>query len=168
MNSDNDNNINNTIEEYYKRYAPMVFRRCCYLLKDEELSRDAMQDIFVKLLNVRSRINIREVSNYILRMTTNHCISIINKRNKTKKENGNDMLNKIASCEDIEDKVITKDLLDRLFCRVPISSKEIAIMVYIDKMTYEEVSKELNMSISNIKKRLNKLNQVIFNIERNN
>ena len=38
------------IEEYYRRYAPMVLRRCRYLLGDEDRALDAMQDVFVRLM----------------------------------------------------------------------------------------------------------------------
>ena len=36
-----------TIETWYKRYGPLVLRRCRRLLGSDELAREAMQDVFV-------------------------------------------------------------------------------------------------------------------------
>jgi RNA polymerase sigma-70 factor (ECF subfamily) len=41
------------IEAYYRRYAPMVLRRCRRLLRDEEEAVDAMQDVFVRMMQRR-------------------------------------------------------------------------------------------------------------------
>ncbi len=38
------------IESFYRKYGPMVLRRCRSILKDEESALDAMQDVFVKIL----------------------------------------------------------------------------------------------------------------------
>ena len=38
------------VEAVYRKYGPMVMRRCRQLLKDEHKALDAMQDTFVKLL----------------------------------------------------------------------------------------------------------------------
>jgi RNA polymerase sigma-70 factor (ECF subfamily) len=38
------------VEAVYRRYGPMVLRRCRTLLRDEERARDAMKDTFVKLV----------------------------------------------------------------------------------------------------------------------
>lgn len=45
------------IEEWYKKYGPMVLRRCRFLLKNEEKALDAMQDVFVNLITNSDKIN---------------------------------------------------------------------------------------------------------------
>ncbi len=37
------------VEMFYTQYGPMVLRRCRYILKDEELPLDAMQDVFIQV-----------------------------------------------------------------------------------------------------------------------
>ncbi len=41
------------VEEYYRKYGPMVLRRCWRLLHDEEMAVDAMHDVFADLLRSR-------------------------------------------------------------------------------------------------------------------
>jgi DNA-directed RNA polymerase specialized sigma24 family protein len=38
------------VEALYRKYAPMVLRRCRSILRDEDAAQDAMQDVFVQLL----------------------------------------------------------------------------------------------------------------------
>ncbi len=44
------------VESLYKKYGPMVLRRCRSLLLDEEQALDAMQETFVKLIRYRERL----------------------------------------------------------------------------------------------------------------
>jgi RNA polymerase sigma-70 factor (ECF subfamily) len=65
------------IEEYYKKYCPMVLRRCRWLLKDEDKALDAMQDVFVLLLRNRDRLKGNYPSSLLYRIATNVCLNII-------------------------------------------------------------------------------------------
>ena len=40
------------VEAAYRRYGPMVLRRCRQMLRDEQQATDAMQDVFVQLLDI--------------------------------------------------------------------------------------------------------------------
>ena len=41
------------------KYGPMVLRRCRQLLRDEDEALDACQDVFVRLLQQRTRLDRR-------------------------------------------------------------------------------------------------------------
>ena len=158
--------LSEMIEEYYKRYAPSVYRRCKWLLRDDDIANDAMQDVFVQLLLKKNRPAINNASSYLFRMATNISLKIIQKNAKKNELNCDELLERIAFAEDIEEKTIVNDLLNKLFLKVPATTKEIAVMVYIDKMTLKEVADEVNMSVSGIKKRLNSLNRILRDLER--
>ena len=55
----------------------MVMRRCRKLLKDEELARDAMHEVFVRLLRFKDRLTDTYPSSLMYRMATNVCLDII-------------------------------------------------------------------------------------------
>ena len=44
------------VENLYTRYGPMVLRRCRAMLRQEDEAADAMQDVFVRLLGERPRL----------------------------------------------------------------------------------------------------------------
>ena len=43
-------------DSLYRTFGPMVLRRCRFLLKDEEKALDAMQDVFVRIIERKSRL----------------------------------------------------------------------------------------------------------------
>ena len=47
---------NRDFAELYQKYGPMVLRRCRAILKDEEKALDAMQDVFLRILDSKCKI----------------------------------------------------------------------------------------------------------------
>ena len=45
------------IEGLCERYGPMVLRRCRHLLRDEDEAMDVCQDVFVRVLERRDRLD---------------------------------------------------------------------------------------------------------------
>ena len=64
-------------EALYRRYSPMVLRRCRFLLRDEEQASDAMQDVFVQLLRKQEQLHGRYPSSLLYRMATNHSLNLL-------------------------------------------------------------------------------------------
>ena len=46
----------NDFDSLYRTFGPMVLRRCRFLLKDDEKALDAMQDVFVLIIDRKSRL----------------------------------------------------------------------------------------------------------------
>ena len=58
--------------------------------------------------------------------------------------------------------VCTRLLLDWLFGRHPESTRTIAVLHYVDGLTYEEVARQMRMSASGVRKRLRKLRETLM------
>ena len=43
-------------DNLYRQFGPMVLRRCRFLLKNEEKALDAMQDVFVRLIERKEKL----------------------------------------------------------------------------------------------------------------
>ena len=145
------------VEDFYKRYAPMVLRRCRFLLRNEEKALDAMQDTFVKILMYRERLDGRYPSSLLFRIATNICLNIISREKRGAECVYDEILDNIAISDDIEKKIEAEDLLDRIFLKEKSSTREIAVMHYVDNMTLEEVADEVGLSVSGVRKRLRQL-----------
>ena len=63
----------NDFDSLYRQYGPMVLRRCRFLLKNEEKALDTMQDVFLRLIERKSKISEICVS-YLYTMATNACL----------------------------------------------------------------------------------------------
>src|SRR5687767_11783773 len=66
------------IEELYRRYGAMVLRRARRILGEEEAARDAMQEVFVKVMRERESFR-GEASpvTWLYQVTTNLCLNKI-------------------------------------------------------------------------------------------
>jgi RNA polymerase sigma-70 factor (ECF subfamily) len=145
------------IELLYRRFGPMVQRRCQGLLRDRERAEDAMQDVFVRLLSYDAPLDDRALSTLLFRIATQVSLNRLRTLKRKPVDDTDELLLQIAASEDLEEKSLGSDLLRRLFGREPPSTQTMAVLHYVDGMTLEEVASELQMSVSGVRKRLRKL-----------
>jgi RNA polymerase sigma-70 factor (ECF subfamily) len=149
------------VEALSLRYGPMVLRRCRRLLRDEDEALDACQDVFVRLLVNRARLDAAFPSSLLYRIATNVCLNRIRDRARRPETPDEERLAAIASSEAPGGKSDAGLLLDWLFRRQHESSRTIAVLHYVDGLTLEEVARQTDMSVSGVRKRLRKLRQVL-------
>ena len=145
------------VEALYRRYGPMVIRRCRSMLKDEELAFDASQEVFMKIWQSRERIKNDSISSLLLRIATNTCLNKLRTIKRLREKIDEDILASIADPENIERGIIARLKLERIFSREHTSTRMMAVMHYHDGMTLEQVAKEVGLSVSGVRKRLRNL-----------
>jgi RNA polymerase sigma-70 factor (ECF subfamily) len=145
------------VEALYKKYGPMVLRRCRQLLKNEETALDAMQDTFVKVLNRKESLKMDAPSSLLYTIATNTCLNILRSRARKPESQNDEILLSIAGADDAIERIWVRDVLDTIFRKERVSTKSIAVMHYLDGMTLEEVAEESGLSVSGVRKRLRTL-----------
>ena len=147
-----------------QRYGPMVLRRCRQLLQADDEALDAAQDVFVRLIERRHRLDGRYPSSLLYTMATNVCLNLIRDRRRRPATAANDatQLEAIACAELPGGDSDARLLLDWLFTRHPVSSRTIAVLHYVDGLTLEQVAEQTGMSVSGVRKRLRKLRQTLI------
>ena len=152
-----------------RRYGSMVLRRCRRLLRDEDEARDACQDVFVRLIEQRHRLDGRYPSSLLYTMATNVCLNRIRARARAPGaameagDEADQRLAAIACAEPAGAASEARMLLDWLFGRHPPSSRTIAVLHYVDGLTLEQVAAETGLSVSGVRKRLRKLRDTLTN-----
>jgi RNA polymerase sigma-70 factor (ECF subfamily) len=146
------------VEALCHRYGAMVLRRCRRLLRNDEEALDACQDVFVRLLEHRGRLRDQYPSSLLYRMATNVCLNRIRDAARRPATRDEEVLAMIASAEP-DGALDARLLLDRLFGREPVSTRTMAVLHYVDGLTYEEVARETNLSVSGVRKRLRRLRE---------
>jgi len=154
------------VEALSHRYGAMVLRRCRRLLRDENEALDACQDVFVRLLVNRTRLDGAYPSSLLFRIATNVCLNRIRDRRRKPETPDEELLASIASAESPGGLSEARMLLDRLFGRQPESSRTIAVLHYVDGLTLEEVARQTGMSVSGVRKRLRRLRDVLTEMRR--
>jgi len=149
------------VEALYRRYGPMVLRRCRSLLRDEEDALDVMQDVFVNVARNAERLRGEFPSSLLYRIATNLSLNRIRDRRHEPARPGDDTLNTIAAHPDHDAPL----LLDRLFGRHPESTRTMAVLHFVDGMTLEEVAGECGLSVSGVRKRLRALRASLRTME---
>jgi RNA polymerase sigma-70 factor (ECF subfamily) len=145
----------------------MVLRRCRHLLRDEDEAMDACQDVFVRLLERRDRLDARYPSSLLYRIATNLCLNRIRDRRRRATTNvEEDRLERIASSEEPGRGSEARILLDRLFGRQPESSRTIAVLHHLDGLTLEQVAEVVGLSVSGVRRRLRVLRSDLVEMEK--
>ncbi len=145
------------VEDFYRKYGPMVLRRCRRLLRDEEKAMDAMQDTFVKILRNKKSLNSSAPSSLLYTTATNVCLNIIRAEKRKPVSNDDKLLQKLAGSDDPEKRALTIHFLDNLFSDEKESTRTIAVLHYLDKLTLEETASTVGLSVSGVRKRLRNL-----------
>ena len=154
------------VEALSRQYGAMVLRRCRRLLRDEDEALDASQDVFVRLLGHRDRLEVRYPSSLLYRIATNICLNRIRDRARRPVDADEARLSAIACAEAPGAGSEARLLLDRLFGRHPESSRTMAVLHYVDGLTLEEVAEHTQLSVSGVRKRLRKLRQTLTEMDR--
>jgi RNA polymerase sigma-70 factor (ECF subfamily) len=142
------------IEEYYLRYGPMVLRRCRQLLRDEEKAKDAAQEVFARLLINRKQLKNQYPSSLLFRISTNTCLTMIRDQRNSRLLDGKNALESIAAYDESEKKMVMQDLVNKIFQKEKSSTREMAVMHFVDGMTLQEVAAEIGLSISGVRRRI--------------
>jgi RNA polymerase sigma-70 factor (ECF subfamily) len=149
------------LENLYRRYGPLVLRRCRQLLRDSAEAEDALQEVFMQILRRPGLIQAEFPSSLLYKIATNTCLNRLrdaSRHNAGRAENReNEVLLNIASDEDVEARSAAGRLLDRIFNRHPESTRVMAVLHFVDGLTLEEVAKETSLSVSGVRKRLRAL-----------
>ncbi len=141
------------MENLYKSYGPMVYRRCLAIVKEEDVAKDLTQDVFVKILEGDLA---NSVSSSYLYTTATH-LSLNHLRNHKKFNRDEDVVSQLLDLDDVEAKVVNKNWLASLFKRQKADSKTIAYLHWVDGFTLDEVAESVGMSVSGVRKRLREI-----------
>jgi RNA polymerase sigma-70 factor, ECF subfamily len=148
-------------ESLYRTYGPMVLRRCRRFLRNEGKAVDAMHDVFVELL--RRRVTLRSGSpvGLLVKTATHVCLNRLRSERRHPEDREEALLFAIAAEDDgsAEGRALASRLLDRLFDNTPASTRLIAVLHYVDRLTLDEVAAQVGLSTSGVRRRLRTLQQ---------
>ena len=140
------------LAELYEKHAAAVYGRCRYLLRDDAEARDALQDVFVKLL--QSLPELRAAASptaWILRIATHHCLNLI----RARKSQWREQLRILGATRRQEtEPPERRELVRMLLSAAPEESQEVAVLYFVDELTQAEIAQEMQRSLPTVRKRL--------------
>jgi RNA polymerase sigma-70 factor (ECF subfamily) len=149
----------------YETYAPMVFRRCVYMLRDESEAQDMMQEVFLRVFDRMDSLDLSQPSSLLWNTATRLCLNRIrDKRRRGLDVDSSELLLNIA-CAEEDDGREASGILARIFSKEQESTRTIAVLHYVDGMTLEETAETVGLSVSGVRKRLRTLQAKVKNLE---
>jgi RNA polymerase sigma-70 factor, ECF subfamily len=142
------------VEALYRKYGPMVLRRCRSLLGDEEKALDAMQDCFVRVLRRKEGLTGEAPSSLLYCIATNVCLNVLRAERRRPEKGGDDLLELAAGSDDVEAMGQARHLIEGIFSREEASTRTMAVLHYVDGLTLEETAARVGLSVSGLRKRL--------------
>lgn len=148
-----------------RRYEGKLRRYATYLLNDEDLAGDAVQQSFIKsYVNLHSFDSKKKFSSWIYRITHNEAMSLARKQ---KNHQSLDTAVTVASKQNVEDEFIKQELENRLhecLSQIPLMYKEPLTLFYLEQKSYEEISDILHIPTGTVGTRINRAKKMVKKI----
>ena len=134
------------VENLYRDYGPLVYRRTLKMLRDPQDAEEATQDIFIRVINGIETFDGRsQLSTWLFQVTTNYCLNKIRdarRRQDLWQENVVPMEKARSTTSASQDQLLTQELLANAH---PDQAKA-AVYVYVEGMTGAEAAKMMGVS----------------------
>lgn len=149
-------------EMMFHRYKSQMAGNALRLLKSPELAEDLLQEIFIRLWEQRSKIDIeRTIGSYLYRIASNLAYDYFRKVARDRK-----LADKLLSVypsvyEPIEKAVFDQEnklALDNALSMLPEQQRIVFTLCKIEEKSYQEVASMLNISIGTVNNHLTRAN----------
>jgi len=132
------------------------------MLKNEQSAHDAMHEVFLKILSNQNRLTGEYPSALLYRIATNVCLNRIRNERKHSLNEYLDILYNTSFFENQEENNSARNLLTYILEKEKKSTRQIAVLYFVNGMTIKEIAETKNLSISGVHKLLDKLRRKIL------
>jgi RNA polymerase sigma factor (sigma-70 family) len=136
----------------YERYMSLVYGVCLKYLKNEELSKDAVMQIFEQLLAKVNRYDIKQFKSWLYTLSRNFCLMQLRADKKWEQENLDSVM-ELAVDLHPEYEALQDDLqaLERCKNKLPQAQKITINMFYLDEKCYKEIADNTGYTMNEVK-----------------
>lgn len=146
-------------EYFYQTYAPVIYRVALAILSHEELARDCVQDVLVRILRSIHTYNGRaSLKTWIVTIAVNTGRTALKKKRKFLKRHTSLENLVIAGREESPEQSVIRgerrEFLLRFIQRLSPVHRETLILRETEQLSYEEISAVLNVPVGTVRSRL--------------
>jgi RNA polymerase sigma-70 factor (ECF subfamily) len=141
------------LAELYEKYAAAVYARCRYLLRDDAEAREALEDVFVEVLESLPRFCAQaSPATWMQRIATRHCLNLLRsgRAAKWRGEVAQLAIDRTPSFEPPDKRALVRALLSS----APEEAREIAVLYFVDELSQAEIAELLGCSLPSVATRL--------------
>ncbi len=135
--------------QLYKRHVDRVYRVCFMLLKNTADTEDAVQTVFIKLMQSKKTFNdLEHEKAWLIRTARNHCLNLLSHWWRRKRVNLDGLSEWIVPHED--------DLRElwKLVLELPAKYKTVVYLYYYEGYSTREIARILEMKETTVRSQL--------------
>ena len=143
-------------EAAYAKYHQLIFSIAMRFLKDKELAKDAVQDVFIKLWGVKEKVDSeKNIHGFLIVLTKNHLLNCCRKNKLYISKMAASAsfglgLNALDTAYLVHWQTLL-DLLEKIIVRMPPRKRLIFSLKTLQGLSNEEIASELGLSINTVK-----------------
>lgn len=137
----------------FERYGHLVYGICLKYLKTPDGAKDAMQQIFIKLLEDLKRFEIEHFKPWLYKVAKNHCFMILRKNDPVADVEVPEHDN-MEFEDELHQAIERENLLNELEIAVRNLNRDQRLCIecfYLQKMSYAEVARQTGFDLNRVK-----------------
>lgn len=139
-----------------QRYTLLLLGVCLKYLKKEEAAKDAVQQIFTKVIVEAEKYPITHFKSWIYTVTRNHCFSLL--RNQVYElpqevidKTGSHFTTQENGLDHVQEKEILLNQMEEALGEIQASQRECVSLFYLEQKSYQQISQITGYSLLQIK-----------------
>lgn len=144
---------------FYDMYWEQLYVYAVRILKDKTTAEDVIQEVFIKIWNIREHLmSVRDLNPYLITITKNLSIKAILKSNRLQSDLNSFISvfeSKERSIEEVFDAKELSRLIDFQVDELPDKMKEIFLLSRQKGFSNKDIAESLNISEHTVKKQIN-------------
>lgn len=135
-----------------QRYTLLLLGVCMKYLKNEEASKDAVQQIFLKAITELTKYRVVYIKSWLYMVAKNHCLMQLRDRNIfIPVEEKSDLAAEMSSKEEMLVKEQVLDLMESMIGELNEAQKTCVTLFYLQKKSYQEIVDYTGYNLSQVK-----------------
>jgi RNA polymerase sigma-70 factor (family 1) len=149
----------------YYHHSHALYRKIVWRVNDEDIAKELLQDLFLKLWENREKIDLtKSFRSYLYTIAVNLVYDYFRKSSRRKELESHLMAMAIDYYSHVEEAIISKEnvaLINDAINQLPPQRKQVFMLCRLEGKSYEEVGEILNISRSTIHDHIVKANHLI-------
>jgi RNA polymerase sigma-70 factor (ECF subfamily) len=135
----------------YESYMHLVYGVCLKYLRDEELSKDAVMQIFEELITKATRHDIKQFKPWLYVLSRNFCLMQLRSGKKLQMESLPDFVEFVDDTHLDDDREEDITALERCKQKLPAAQKISIQLFYMDEKCYKEIVDDTGYTMNEVK-----------------
>jgi RNA polymerase sigma-70 factor (ECF subfamily) len=149
----------------YDKFSKPLYRNILRLVKDEDIAQELLQDLFLKIWDIRAKINPeKSFKSFLYKIAQNLVYTHFSKIAKNERLIAKLAISYAEYDDNVEEKLISKENHQQLKMAIdslPPQRKLIYSLCKLDGKSYAEVSQELGISTDTVSSQIVKANKAV-------